>query len=153
MSSLDDTIDVVQEEESLPPSSTISFLHAVGQSTIRQGMAVPIIAQIGWVAEIQRGQAVPVTIRFGDGDSVPATLRRINNARGHLQFRYEAKRQAALRDYLASCFGSTDHANGVLRVSELQPRVFVFEAVAAGRQTMAAPRPTHHNPPELLQAP
>jgi hypothetical protein len=138
MSGLDESTDAIHDEEPLPPSSTVSFLHAVGQSTIRQGMAVPVIAQIGWLAEIEKGQAVPVTIRFGDGKLVPAVLRRINNARGHLQFRYESKTQAALRDYLVGVFGSTGPADGVLRVSELEPRVFLFEPVSAARQAVAA---------------
>lgn len=100
-------------------------------------MAIPVIAQIAWLAEIQKGQSVPVTITFGDGESVPATLRRINNARGHLQFRYESKKQVTLRDYLAEIFGSTEYPNGVLRVSELESHVFLFEPVAAGHQTIA----------------
>ena len=149
MSSLDDPADVVPEQEPLPPSSTVSFLHAVGQSTLRQGMAVPLIAQIGWLANIQKGQAVPATITFGDGQSVLAILRRINNARGHLQFRYESKNQEALRDYLARVFGSnTDHTNSLLRVAELQPGVFLFEPVSAGRQTVATlslTNPHFHN--------
>src|SRR4051812_20313331 len=96
MGTLDEPIDLLQEEEALPPSATVAFLHAVGPSTIRQGMAVPVIAQIAWLANIQKGQAIPITILFGEGASVTATLRRINNARGHLQFRYESKKQAAL---------------------------------------------------------
>jgi hypothetical protein len=131
--------DGVQEEESLPPSLTVSFLHAVGQSSIRQGITVPVIAQVGWLAEIQKGQAIPVTIAFGRGETVPGTLRRINNARGHLQFRYESKKQAALRDYLAGVFGSgADYTNSLLRVSEIEPHVFLFEPVGVGRQTIAA---------------
>ena len=101
MNRSDEPDEQVQEEEPLPPSSTVTFLHAVGQSTIRQGMTVPVIAQIAWLSEIQKGHAITVTIIFGRGKSVSATLRRINNARGHLQFRYESKKQAALRDYLA----------------------------------------------------
>ena len=138
MSTSDESDDRVQEEEPLPPSSTVTFLHAVGQSTIRQGMTVPVIAQIGWLSQIQKGHAIPVTIAFGGAEWVSATLRRINNARGHLQFRYESKKQAALRDYLTKIFGITGHANGVLRVSELEPHVFRFEPVSAGRQTIAA---------------
>jgi hypothetical protein len=124
-------------EESLPPSTTVTFLHAVGQSTIQQGMAIPVIAQIGWLADIQKGQAIPVTIAYGDGESVSATVRRINNARGHLQFRYETKKEAPLREHLARVFGGTEQANGLLRVSELQPRAFRFEPVSAGRQAVA----------------
>jgi len=138
MSRCDEPDDQVEEEEPLPPSSTVTFLHAVGQSTIRQGITVPVIAQIAWLSNIQKGRAIPVTIRFGKGKSVSAALGRINNARGHLQFRYESKKQADLRDYLTEVFGSTEHANGVLRVSELEPHVFLFEPVSAGRQTIAA---------------
>ncbi len=101
-------------------------------------MTVPLIAQIAWLSEIQKGDAIPVTITFGEGESVSATLRRINNAQGHLQFRYESKTQAALRDYLTRVFGNAEHANGVLRVSELEPHVFLFEPVSAGRQAIAA---------------
>jgi hypothetical protein len=137
MSRSDEPVDPIDEEESLPPSSTVCFLHAVGQSTIRQGMAVPVIAQIAWLSEIQKGQAVPVTIVFGDGQSVPATLRRINNARGHLQFRYESKKQAPLRNYLTIVFGGNEQGNGVLRVTEVKLRVFLFEPVSAGRQAIA----------------
>src|SRR3954447_23214117 len=115
MGTLAEPIDLLQEEEALPPSATVAFLHAVGPSTIRQGMAVPVIAQIGWLAEIQKGQAVAVTITFGDSESVPAILRRINNARGHLQFRYGTNKQASLRDYLAKVFGSAGQTNAVLR--------------------------------------
>jgi phosphoribosylformylglycinamidine (FGAM) synthase-like amidotransferase family enzyme len=114
MSRSDELNDQVQEGEPLPPSSTVTFLHAVGQSTIRQGMTVPVIAQIAWLSEIQKGDAIPVTITFGEGESVSATLRRINNERGHLQFRYESRTQTALRDYLTEVFGSTEQANGVL---------------------------------------
>jgi hypothetical protein len=69
MTSIDEPAEMIHEEEPLPRSSTVSFLHAVGQSTIRQGLAVPVIVQIGWLAEIRKGQAVPVTIRFGHGES------------------------------------------------------------------------------------
>jgi hypothetical protein len=139
MSTNDEWPDEVVGARALPPYSTVSFLHAVGKSTIQQGMTVPVIAQIGWLAGIQKGQAVPVTIRFGSDQSVPATLRRINNARGHLQFRYESKKQAALQEYFTAVFGNQpDPANGLVRVSELEPRVFLFEPVCAGPDTIAA---------------
>lgn len=139
MSRLDEPADRVNDEdELLPPSNTVAFLHAVGQSTIRQGLAVPVIAQITWLAAIQKGQAVPVTIVFGDGKSVPATVRRINNARGHLQFRYESNKQESLRRYLAEVFSTdNDQVNGVLKVYELQRGVFLFEPISAGRKAIA----------------
>jgi hypothetical protein len=135
----DDVGEIAREEESLPHSSTVSFLHAIGQSSIRQGIAVPVIAQIGWLAQIKRGEAIRVTIEFGRGETVPGILRRINNAIGHLQFRYESKAQAPLRQYLADVFGTgRDFTNCLLRISEIQPRVFWFEPVSVGRRGIAA---------------
>jgi hypothetical protein len=135
----DDTINMVHEEENPTPSSTVSFLHAIGQSSVRQGISVPVCAQVGWLAEIRKGQSVPVMISYDQGEMVPAILRRINNARGHLQFRYESRKQAALRDYLTAVFGDkTVYENCLLRVSEAQPHVFLFEPVSIGRQAVAA---------------
>jgi hypothetical protein len=137
------------ENPELPPSFTVSFLHAVGQSTLRQGLAVPRIAEISWLAQIEKGGKVPVTILFADGRSVPAVVRRINNARGHLQFRYESRQQACLRDYLNETFGKRpDCRNGVLKVTEVQPRTFLFEPVADGvgrGATLSLCTPHFHN--------
>jgi hypothetical protein len=126
------------ENDELPPSFAVSFLHAVGPSTLKQGLAVPRMAQVSWLATIEKGQRVPVTIVFGNGQSVPAVLRRINNARGHLQFRYEARLQAPLRGYLAQVFGERiEGHNAVLRVTEVQPRTFLFEPVSEGGKKTA----------------
>lgn len=78
-------------KESVTHSPTIRFLHPVGQSTLRQGITVPIEAQVSWLAEIKKGEKITVEIMFGHEQSVHANLRRINNAVGHLQFRYEAQ--------------------------------------------------------------
>jgi hypothetical protein len=138
-----------EDEGGLPPSETVSFLHSVGQSSLRQGLAVPVVAQISWLKEVRKGQSVPVTIVFGKSGTVQASLRRINNARGHLQFRYETRRQSALRDYLRHTFGErADCKNGLLRVTEVQPRVFVFEPIAAGQRKtahLAICQPHFHN--------
>jgi hypothetical protein len=126
------------DEEVLPPSSIVSFLHAVGQSTLRQGFAVPVVAQVSWLAGIPKGQSVQVTVEFGEGQTITVPLRRLNNARGHLQFRYESRAQRALRDFLDEVFGSRGECkNGLLRVTEVQPRVFRFEPIAAGRRRSA----------------
>ncbi len=140
MSDADDELGTLpHDNDALPPSSAITFLHAVGASTLRQGLAVPIIAQIDWLANMQKGQAAPVTIQFGSGQAAPAIVRRINNAQGHLQFRYEAKQHAPLRDYLTAVFASeSEQPTGVLKVSEIQPRVFLFEPVAVGPQPESA---------------
>lgn len=121
------------EDESLPPSWSIAFLHAVGQSTLQQGLTVPVIAQVGWLCAVAKGESVPVTIRFAGDQTAPARLRRLNNARGHLQFRYETKQQAHLRDYLTSAIRKgTNCKNAVLQVMEVEPRVFSFELIGGG---------------------
>src|SRR5436309_15029095 len=101
------------------PHAPVRFLHPVGQSTVRQGITVPQAVQVGWLAGIRSCQGVPVTIVFGNGESVVATLRRLNNARGHLQFRYETRSQSALRDYLKKLFGEQAASeNAVVRIAE-----------------------------------
>lgn len=130
-------------------SSSIRFLHAVGQSTLRQGITVPRLEQVSWVEEIKKGESVPVTIVFGQGQTVSAVLRRLNNARGHLQFRYESRKQAALRNYLRQEFGDlSDRKSTVLRVVETGPHTFLFEPVS-GRHKQAPSlslyRPYFHN--------
>ena len=55
MNGCDEPDDRAQEEERLPPSSAVTFLHAVGQSTVRQGITVPVIAQVGWLSRIPKG--------------------------------------------------------------------------------------------------
>ncbi len=126
----------MRQREELP--TPVRFLHAVGQSTLRQGLTVPVIAQVMWLAEIKKGESVPVTVLFGSGKSATASLRRLNNARGHLQFRYESREQAALRDHLVEVFGEVpDRRTAVLEVLEVKPRVFSFQPVSGARQQQA----------------
>jgi len=80
--------------------SGIRFLHPVGKSTLRQGITVPVSAQTVWTDRIEKGQSLPVSILYGEQNQVDASLRRINNSLGHLQFRYESRRQEGLRRYL-----------------------------------------------------
>jgi len=105
--------------------------------------------QVSWVKEIEKGQSLPVTIVFGNGQSVTAVLRRINNALGHVQFRYESRKQADLRDYLYEEFGTCPRLqNAVLRIVETSPRVFRFEAVSGSRGRQASLslfKPHFHN--------
>lgn len=107
-----------------------TFLHAVGRSTLRQGLTVPLAAQNATLADIPKGIAVPVTILFGDGASVEAIVRRINNRIGHLQIRYEGRRQEVLREYLQRAF-SEDAAGSLLEVREIRRWVFRFTPVPA----------------------
>jgi hypothetical protein len=116
----------------------IRFLHAVGKSTLRQGITVPVSAQTVWARQIRKGASVPVEIRFGDGRRVQVTLRRIDNARGHLQFRYEAKEQSSLRDYLQSEFAAPESADrGPIEIAEVTERVFTLRPIPGNREMPA----------------
>jgi len=117
----------------------------VGKSTLRQGLTVPASVQTTWAQQIGKGQSVPVTILYGDGLAVDATSRRINNAVGHLQFRYEAKKHAPLREYLRQEFASAEGAiRGPLEVVEVGERQFLFRPIPGDRH--APPRLTICNP-------
>ncbi len=121
---------------------SIRFFHSVGKSTVTQGFAVPVSAQVDWIARIEKGQSVPIRIRYGDERSVLARIRRLNNARGHVQFRYEAVEQKQFREYLAGIFrGSTD---GVLKIEEVNEREFLVQPQPAGLTTLSLYKPRFH---------
>jgi len=105
--------------------------------------------QTSWLGEIKKGESIPVTIVFGQGQTVLAVLRRLNNTRGHLQFRYESRKQAALRNYLCQEFGDwSDCRNAVLRVVETGPHTFLFEPISGGQKqapSLSLYRPYFHN--------
>lgn len=111
-------------------SSSVGFLHEVGKSTLSQGITVPVSAQNAAMHSIEKGRTSPVTIVFGESGIVQASLRRINNVVGHLQFRYEAVAQKPLREFLQATFGRNAERS-LLEVREVQPWVFRFTPVAA----------------------
>ncbi len=100
-------------------------------------------ARIGWIAEIEKGQSVPVKLRFGDGGMVIAQIRRLNNSRGHVQFRYEGKAQRPLRDYLNEVFHS--NADGVLRIEQVADAEFLVQPQPPGVTTLSIYKPRLHN--------
>jgi hypothetical protein len=127
----------------------IQFLHRVGKSTLCQGITIPIESQRSWLASIRKGQSIPVQICFGQKQSVSAFLRRLNNARGHLQFRYENKDQKDLREFLANTFGElSSFQDCLLEVSETSNRSFLFRPIGGISQactTLALYQPYYHN--------
>ena len=60
--------------------SRIRFLHAVGKSTLRQGITVPVGAQTAWARASKKAKVFQWEFSFGDGHSANAQLRRINNS-------------------------------------------------------------------------
>lgn len=130
----------------------IRFLHPVGQSTLRQGITIPVEAQVSWLAQIKKGEKVAVEIRFGLDQSVNAYVRRIDNQVGHLQFRYEAQQQSALRSYLRDVFGEIPE-NAVLEITEIRPRVFLFNPISKVNRvspTLSLYKPHFHEVDELV---
>ena len=121
---------IAQAIETGNDNSRVCFLHSVGKSTVRQGLTVPVSVQTPWLKEIGKGEAIRVVICFGESQSAEATLRRINNSVGHLQFRYEGRNQSALREYLRSEFAE-DNEGGVspLEVTEVGHRRFLFRPI------------------------
>ena len=80
--------------------------HTIGKSTLSEGLAIPKSLE-SWVDAPERGQKRELTLLFGD-KSVKATLRRLANARGHVQIKYENKRGIPFRQWLASLFSPTE---------------------------------------------
>ena len=48
----------------------VKFLHPVGASTLKYGVAIPTEAQTERMLTIQKGGKVPVTIYFGGDETV-----------------------------------------------------------------------------------
>lgn len=141
--------DRVVKSQRTPGSSRVQFLHPVGRSTLRQGITVPVSSQLSWLSQIQKGQKMCVKILFGKGRSVHAWLRRINNAAGHLQFRYESREQAQLRTYLRAAFGEDPKGtHSVLEVEEVADHAFLLRPIpktTGNTTTLSLYRPYHHN--------
>lgn len=79
--------------------------HAVGKSTFREGFAVPREFE-EMMNSPKRGCSRRILLSF-DGQSVPATLRRIGNERGSVQVKYEGKEGEPFRLWLAAVFSAT----------------------------------------------
>jgi hypothetical protein len=84
--------------------------HTIGKSTLTEGLAVPKSLE-SWVDAPERGRKRVLTLLFGD-QSFKATLRRIANARGHVQIKYENKEGRPFRRWLASLFTPTEDGMG-----------------------------------------
>jgi len=82
--------------------------HAIGKSTFAEGIAVPRHLE-SWVNAPSAGQKRSVTLHFG-GFSAVATLRRLRNARGHVQIKYENKAGEAFRRWLEVTFSASQRA-------------------------------------------
>lgn len=91
----------------------IRFLHRVSVSTIRYGMTVPIAVQQSWLVLIEKGERIPIRLRFNDIE-ITADITRINNTVGHLQIRYDRKINQPFKDALEQLIKQSNDADNVV---------------------------------------
>lgn len=82
-----------------------TFRHVVGKSTLTEGVAVPKNLE-AWIRAPAAGEKREITLLF-ELNATKATLRRIANARGHVQIKYETMDAFAFREWLKTVFAST----------------------------------------------
>jgi hypothetical protein len=112
-------------------NNEVVIRHAVGKSTLKEGFTIPHSFE-DWFEAPAAGQKRMISLSF-DGQHVPATLRRLANARGHVQVKYENAAGRPFRNWLTKHFRSA--AGGLVgeyieisRVSESAYRIRAFPA-------------------------
>ena len=101
----------------------VRFTHQVGASTLKEGMAVPISAQIERIKALPKGVGKKIQIVFGNGLRFDAELKRLANARGHLQIRYNRASSEQFRNFLKSHY---DRAHGHLLIEVAEEASSIF---------------------------
>ena len=76
--------------------------HVIGKSTLEEGFTVPRSFE-EWIGSPEKGKKRFITLLFENG-SVTATLRHLNNARGHVQVKYEDSQAVAFRGWMNKIF-------------------------------------------------
>ena len=87
------------------PSVETVFKHIVGKSTLKEGFAVPRDCE-DWMCAPAKGCKREITLAF-DGQSIPATLRRVDNEQGSVQVKYENRDGEPFRIWLITTFAMT----------------------------------------------
>lgn len=95
--------------------------HVVGKSTLTEGIAVPRSLE-GWVNAPGIGCKRDIVLHF-NGTQTIATLRRIANARGNVQIKYESSKCITFRQWLASMFvaASSGKAGEYIEIHQVGP--------------------------------
>lgn len=83
-------------------ATTQILKHAIGKSTFEEGFAVPRTYE-DWIGAPAIGHKRSITLLFGN-DCISATLRRLNNERGHVQVKYEGTSGIIFRTWLKAIF-------------------------------------------------
>lgn len=112
------------------------FKHFVGKSTLKEGLTISRDFE-SWFKSPEKGCKRQITLIFGDDKEVFATLRRLNNAVGHVQIKYETKRQDDFRKWLNEKFNYLEDdkiRNGLLEFYKISRDIYKVNAIVEGEE-------------------
>ncbi len=126
------------------------FRHVVGKSTLTEGLTVHRDFE-SFFESPEPGNKRDITLLFGEGQSTVVTLRKLNNARHHVQIKYETKAHLPLLDWLNKVFEGT--RSGIAKGEILEFRksahdVFEIKPITykdASKTSLYVARSTYHN--------
>jgi hypothetical protein len=113
---------------------SFSFSHIVGKSTFSQGFAIPKSAYPHLTLP-DKGEKRIITLVYADNRRCHVLLRRLNNAPGHVQVRYEGKTGNPFRLWLLEIFkgkeiGNIDHINNCLSISIISDDIWEVRQIS-----------------------
>jgi hypothetical protein len=112
------------------------FKHLVGKSTLKEGLTISRDFE-GWFESPEKGCKRQIKLIFEDDREVFATLRRLNNAVGHVQIKYETKRQNDFREWLNEkfkCLKDDKIRNGLLEFHKISQDIYKVNAIIEGEE-------------------
>ena len=109
------------------------FKHVVGKSTLKEGITI----HKGFediFASPDTGQKKEITILYGNGQSVNAVLRRLNNIRKHVHIKYTSKAQVPFVEWLNATFTATKNGaiGEFLEFQKVSTDVFKVSPITLG---------------------
>jgi len=81
------------------------FRHLIGKATLEEGFTVPRSLE-KWIGAPEKGHKRLITLLF-ENSSVSATLRCLNNERGHVQIKYEGANGLSFREWMRTVFSKS----------------------------------------------
>ena len=126
------------------------FRHVVGKSTLTEGLTVHKDFE-SFFESPEPGKKRDITLLFGAGQSTTATLRKLNNARHHVQIKYEKKANLPLLNWLNDVFEGTRSGivtGEILEFRKVAPDVFEIKSITskdASKNSLYVARSTYHN--------
>ncbi|MCK4734906.1 MAG: hypothetical protein KAT65_20805 [Methanophagales archaeon] len=111
------------------------FKHFVGKSTLKEGLTISRDFE-GWFESPEKGCKRQIMLIFDDKE-VSSTLRRLNNAVGHVQIKYETKRQKDFRKWLNEKFKYSEDdkiRNGLLEFHKISQDIYKVNGIIEGEE-------------------